>query len=123
MVPAYFIFASALPAHPSGKLDRIALAEQATRTLQPQAGASPARSKRHESEVASAVREAWTSVLGLEREPDPDRNFFDAGGDSLRLLRLHSELQKRLQVKLDLVDFFQHTTIRTLSIFLEESGR
>lgn len=42
--------------------------------------------------VAALVAEAWAEVLG-SGDPDPDDNFFDVGGDSLRAVTLAGRLR------------------------------
>ena len=122
MMPSDFRFVARLPVHPSGKLDRVALSRSAELPPKNQVAEPPARSERgHESAVARAVAEVWREVLGLHENVDLDENFFDAGGDSLKLLRLHAEIQRRLDARLNLLDFFEHTTLRALSTFLADT--
>lgn len=42
--------------------------------------------------VAALVAEAWAEILGSD-DPDPDDNFFDVGGDSLRAVALAGRLR------------------------------
>ncbi len=51
---------------------------------------------------------------------DPDENFFDVGGTSMHLADLHRRMSDRFAVHLEIVDFFEHTTIRSQSGFLSE---
>ncbi|WP_328912316.1 MULTISPECIES: condensation domain-containing protein [unclassified Streptomyces] len=44
--------------------------------------------------VAELVTRAWSEVLGVD-DPDPDDNFFDLGGDSLRAVALAGLLRGR----------------------------
>jgi acyl carrier protein len=67
------------------------------------------------------VSEVWSDVLG-ETGIDPDINFFDAGGDSILLMTVHSRLQKLLGIKIDIVDLFEFTTIRTLAERLTQTA-
>lgn len=69
----------------------------------------------------AVVAQVWSDVLG-ESDLDVDENFFDAGGDSLLLMTVHSRLQRQLQTKIEIVDLFEFTTIRTLSRRLSESA-
>ncbi|MFC8827463.1 condensation domain-containing protein [Streptomyces sp. NPDC057137] len=43
--------------------------------------------------TAALVAQAWAEVLGVDDDPDPDENFFDAGGDSLRAVTLAGRLR------------------------------
>jgi acyl carrier protein len=51
----------------------------------------------------------------LNRQVAPADKFFDLGGDSLQLIEVHSELQKRLAREATLMDLFEFTTVRTLA--------
>ena len=109
MVPAAFSILAALPLLPNGKLDR--------HSLPPPAGSgavvAPASTQR-EQEIA----EVWKEVLGIDRV-GPDDQFFDLGGYSLAMMRVHSRLQERYGPQLRLVDLFAHPTVRRLAGFLE----
>ena len=44
-----------------------------------------------------------------------DQNFFDLGGHSLKLAQAHRLIGQRLQREVQLVQLFQHPTIRALA--------
>jgi aryl carrier-like protein len=69
-----------------------------------------------------AIGEIWREVLEGERPPEPDENFFDAGGDSVLLYGVHARIQERLHVELDIMDFFDHCTIRKMAALTASSG-
>ncbi|MFO1407133.1 MAG: amino acid adenylation domain-containing protein [Steroidobacteraceae bacterium] len=87
MVPSHFLQLAALPLTPNGKLDRHALpaptAQRPAHIAQP--FVRPARSGE------ARVADAFASVLGLDRVGALD-NFFDLGGNSLLLMRVHAGL-------------------------------
>jgi amino acid adenylation domain-containing protein len=56
----------------------------------------------------------WANVLGFQRVGVED-NFFELGGDSLKAVIVCSRIQKELNVKVSLADFFQEPTIGALS--------
>ncbi len=56
----------------------------------------------------------WANVLGFDRVGVED-NFFELGGDSLKAVIVTSRIQKELDVKVSLKDFFQEPTIAALS--------
>ena len=64
------------------------------------------------------IRSAWEKVLG--RVVAVDLNFFEAGGDSLLLIRLRNELQSTMGGDIALTDLFSHPTIRAMT---ERFGR
>jgi amino acid adenylation domain-containing protein/FkbM family methyltransferase len=105
MVPADFILLERLPLNPNGKVDRRALAALTT-PEEARPSAAPVR-----SDLERRIAAAWREVLGTE-EIGADENFFDAGGHSLLLVRLHSRLEEILGRAIPLVELFGHPTIR-----------
>ncbi len=113
MVPAAFVPLEALPLTPNGKLDRRALpAPEQARPDQEGTFVAP------RNEVEGKIAAAWQETLGLERVGIDD-NFFDLGGHSLLLVRLHSRLQELLGAELSLVDLFRFPTVASLAQFLD----
>jgi amino acid adenylation domain-containing protein len=121
MVPVAYAFLDVLPLTASGKLDEPALPVAAivhNREPGPAAG----------TPLQRIIAGAWSRVLGME-SVGMDENFFDLGGTSLSLLRLHAELRALpagpepvegpARQPLRIVDLFQHPTVRTLAAFLE----
>jgi aryl carrier-like protein len=108
MVPAHLLPLSALPLTPNGKLDRRALPAPDARPsldtgfIAPQSGL--------EQQLASA----WQSVLRLDKVGVHD-NFFDLGGNSLLMVRLHTQLRETLKLDVPLVELFRAPTIRSLA--------
>lgn len=58
-----------------------------------------------------AVRTAWREVLGIEDVAD-DTTFFDAGGDSIRLVVLVERLNEATGCALRTIDLFRAGTVR-----------
>jgi len=117
MVPAALVPLPALPRTVSGKVDAQALpapAEVAS-AGQAAAGAVP------RTGLERVIAEVWREVLGVE-EVGIEDNFFDRGGHSLLLVRVHSRLQKALDREIQVVDLFNHPTIGALARHLGERG-
>jgi acyl carrier protein len=114
MVPALFVALPALPLTPNGKIDRAALPAPGTAT--PAAAAqSPASSAASEaSDLEQNLIALWKRILRVDNV-SLDDNFFDIGGDSLLLVAVHSNLQKKLQIEIPVTDLFEFTTVRTLA--------
>jgi acyl carrier protein len=68
--------------------------------------------------LQATIGNVWRDVLRLDVVPDPDENFFDAGGDSLLLLSVHRRLEAELRVPIGVIDLFEHVTIRRLAAFV-----
>jgi len=109
MVPAFFVALSTLPLSEHGKVDRAALAKL---EVAPKQGSTPVGLPG--SQLERTLAELWQRVL---RVPNVglDDNFFDLGGDSLRLVAVHSNLQKILQTEIPLTDLFEFATVRKLA--------
>ena len=119
MVPAAFVQLDALPLNPSGKVDRRALPapEEPARGAR---GERPAALPRGRAE--RLVAEVWRDVLGLE-QVGADDNFFDLGGHSLLMIRVHARLRAAFgRDDLPLIDLFRHPTVRALAGHLSGEG-
>jgi len=75
----------------------------------------PARSP---SEIAIAA--IWSEMFGIDRV-SVEENFFDLGGHSLLLIRMHRRLQETLYPDLSIVAIFEHPTVRSLANHLDQS--
>jgi amino acid adenylation domain-containing protein len=61
-------------------------------------------------DAGQTVRAVWHSMLGIGELPDA-ANFFEAGGDSLALMKMLGELEKRLGVHLQTAAFLRSPTL------------
>ncbi|HEV7514944.1 MAG TPA: amino acid adenylation domain-containing protein, partial [Thermoanaerobaculia bacterium] len=111
MVPYAFLFLEELPRSRSGKLDRSALP-----TVAAVAAVRPAAAGRRppRTELERQVAEVWREALGLE-EVGADESFFDLGGHSLLLARVHGRLREITGADLPLIDLFTYPTVGTLA--------
>jgi hypothetical protein len=106
MVPNRLVVLPALPLTPNGKIDRKALPAPPALVAPKEARPQPVMSA-EERRVAAI----WCAVLQLDRVGLYD-NFFDLGGHSLLLIKLHGELRVAFDAdELMLVELFQHTTV------------
>jgi aryl carrier-like protein len=48
-------------------------------------------------------------------------NFYELGGNSLRLIQLHRKLKEALNIEIPVVKLFQYPTISSLTAYLEEN--
>lgn len=112
MVPDSLTVIDAVPLTVHGKVDWDALL-----ALTPQPApvpATPAASAAALSAVQERVAAIWREVLGRD-DIGPDENFFDAGGHSLRLVRVHGLVEQAFGCQLPISEMFRYPTIRTLS--------
>ena len=112
MVPGVVVELDTLPLNTNGKVDRKALPEPEINTgIEYQAP---------RGEVEATLAQIWSEVLGVERVGRGD-NFFDLGGHSLLLLKLHQRLQaQRFAVTPSVIDLFRYSTIESLAAFLAD---
>jgi len=68
-----------------------------------------------EKEIAAI----WCRLLQVEQISIHD-NFFDRGGHSLLMIRLHNEIQSLLKLPIAVLDLLKYSTIRELAVFLQE---
>ncbi len=118
MMPHRIRICRELPLTSSGKVDRIALARSATGPAREEATRSPSVIETGARGLERTIAEIWRDVLGCDTAPGLDENFFDAGGDSLRLLAVHTRIRERLAADVDVTDLFEHGTIRGLAAFI-----
>lgn len=116
MTPNTFEPFSSFPLSPNGKVDRRGLAEL-VRDRQHSKSAHVAAAS---SSLEEAIQSAWCQVLDRD-EAHLDGNFFDLGGDSIRLARLHQKLEALLQREFPIIELFSHPTIRSMAEHLSDS--
>jgi malonyl CoA-acyl carrier protein transacylase len=76
-----------------------------------------AESDRH-SLLITYLQSEVTKVLRLPQLPDPQRDLFELGMDSLMAVELVSSIRSQLQAELPIADFMQASNIATLSALL-----
>jgi amino acid adenylation domain-containing protein len=109
MVPSACVFLDSFPLTPNGKIDRRALpAPSGDRPVLEAAFEAP------RDEVERKVAAIWREVLHLERVGAHD-NFFDLGGHSLLLVKVHSQLRQTFGREIPILQLFRHTTVAALA--------
>ncbi|MFJ7152984.1 amino acid adenylation domain-containing protein [Streptomyces sp. NPDC100445] len=116
-VPSHLMLVDELPLTPTGKIDRRRLpdVDRGARVPEP-APAAPAPPAAVAAAPGSAsaldgVRAAWRAVLGHDGFGS-DRNFFDAGGHSLLLVKLREQLRLATGADVPVIDLLRHVTVR-----------
>ncbi len=61
----------------------------------------------------------WDEVLGFV--PDPKDNFFEIGGDSIKLVRLYKLINHHFPKQIKINDFFENPTIEKLILLIEDN--
>jgi aspartate racemase len=114
MIPARFVFLQRLPLTPSGKVDRAALAARAE---PPAAGRDEMALPR--DPIERQLVGLWEKVLGIKPIGIRD-NFFDLGGHSLLILRLITQIERKLKISLPVSAVQQAPTIEQLAMIARQ---
>jgi len=114
MMPSAFVLLDELPLTPNGKVDRKALPEPSRNGHD---ASSPHVAPR--TEMERLIASIWQEVFLVEAL-SVYSNFFDLGGHSLTLVRVHSMLRDRLPKEISMIDMFRYPTINSLSDYLSQ---
>ncbi|WP_329586154.1 amino acid adenylation domain-containing protein [Kitasatospora sp. NBC_01250] len=110
MVPAAVVVLPQLPLTPNGKIDRKALPRPGVARIA--GGAAAVRTG-----LERRIAEVWCEALGLDWVGAED-NFFDLGGDSLKLTSVAAVLRERLGRPVTRLDMFGHPSVRAMAAHL-----
>jgi amino acid adenylation domain-containing protein len=108
MVPALLVPMCQMPLNANGKFDRAALPKPQVVAVD---RAEPAPGTNN---VEDIIMQAWRRAVRID-QINPDDNFFDIGGDSLRLVAVHADLERQLHREIPIMDLFEATTVRALA--------
>ncbi|MFB7917446.1 condensation domain-containing protein [Streptomyces sp. NPDC056061] len=124
MLPGRLEVLDHMPLLPGGRPDRTGLARalaEATARRETARAAARAADEQPLDAAERLVAEVWEQVLG--RVVGPEVGFFDAGGNSLLLIRLRDRLRAALERDIEVVDLFRHSTVRSMaSLFAGAAG-
>ncbi len=101
MLPASLVFLNKLPLTLNGKLDTKALPLPENKKIADASG------------LEQKIALAWAEVLG--KECGVEDNFFDAGGNSILMIRLKAKIEKHLGIECKISTLFKYPTIRSFS--------
>ncbi|MBL0387095.1 amino acid adenylation domain-containing protein [Tumebacillus sp. ITR2] len=130
MIPARVISVQEFPVTPNGKIDRKALHEIGEQQAEVQRARAAVRAAEHEKPASSSlsslpiqqdIQAIWRDVLQHD-DFGVDDNFFDVGGHSFALAKVHSLLNEKLSLDLPLTDLFKYPTIQSLAEALAPSS-
>jgi amino acid adenylation domain-containing protein len=112
MLPSAIVTLDAVPLTPNGKVDRHALPAPNIGRLEPGTASVLPR-----TELERAIAAIWQDALRIE-QISIHGHFFDLGGHSLLLAKVHAQLQTRFEREIPLVDMFRYPTISALAEYL-----
>jgi amino acid adenylation domain-containing protein len=114
LIPSTFVVLDTLPVTFNGKVDREAL--PALDQSRPELTAAFIAPRTQVERTLAAV---WQEVLRVEKVGIHD-NFFDLGGHSLLMVRLHAKLRRMLKQNVSLIDMFAYPTISSLAAYIRQ---
>jgi amino acid adenylation domain-containing protein len=117
MVPAVYVVLDDLPLTPNGKLDTRALPEpDHQRPALQQTFVAPG------TEAERVLADIWADVLGIEQVGVQD-NFFDIGGHSLLMIKVHGRMRDTLGLDVSILDLFARPTVKLLAELMTGAPR
>jgi acyl carrier protein len=119
-VPRRILFVDEIPKGPTGKIQRIGLAEKLGIGLAPETPQAVAEYVPPQTMVEEVLAEIWADVLGLERMGTQDA-FLDLGGDSMLATQIVARIREMIQVDVSLRDFFDAPTIADMASIIEHA--
>lgn len=111
MVPGHIAVLDDLPHTPNGKIDRNGLPSLAEVLGQRVRTSAPVEAS---SDLERQVLAVWQETLGTT-DIGVDDNFFDIGGHSLLIVRMHRKLRDTVDASIALTDLYRYPTIRGFS--------
>jgi len=122
MIPVDVVVIGVFPLTAAGKVDRAKLpAPTAPKRSPAPATGSQTASSPAISTLEETITGIWRSVLKIEHVGRDD-NFFDLGGTSILLVKVHAQIQERLGSSVELAILFDKPKVRDLAAFLGASG-
>lgn len=118
-VPRRIIFMETLPLGPTGKLQRIGMAERLGLSDLDDVAGTRAEFVAPRTRTEEVLAEIWAEVLGRDLLGIDDR-FLDLGGDSMLAIRLLTRVRERLQIDPSIVAFFDRATIAAQADLLDD---
>lgn len=112
MIPNAYVTLDKLPLTANGKVDRKALVSQEIKVTYTREKIVAKNDTEHR------IVKIWANVLGFD-DFSTDDNFFEIGGDSVSILKVHQQLVKELGSGISVVEMFKHPKIVALAQFID----
>ncbi len=111
MIPSYYIKLEKLPVTANGKIDRKELPEPDSSKLAIEEYSAPTNS------IEEQLLNIWKDELGKDGI-GINHNFFESGGTSLKILKVHSRVDKIYPGVTTVTDLFSYPTISKLASYI-----
>lgn len=119
MIPSLWAVVDQIPVTPNGKVDSKALEQEAKRKI---LNTGVNRNLSQDRPMFSVAKMAFEKVL-QQTDLDEQSNFFDCGGDSLRMARLVGIIRKERGVEISLKEFYALPTLGQLEQLLIQASK
>lgn len=127
MVPSFFVSIEKMPITPNGKVDKKALHSLHSSSDNSWMRSAVENIKKNNNslvlprtELERKIAKIYGSLLEIE-VIYLDDDFFELGGHSLLVLRLLSEIEDQLSVKLELNVLYKHSTVEELALLISKN--
>jgi len=107
MIPQYILQLEKMPLTSNGKIDRRALPEPDENNLISNEYQPP------RNETEEIIVEIWQDVLGIKKIGIND-NFFEIGGNSINIIKIANQIEKRLKTKFPISHLYLNNTVKDL---------
>ena len=104
MIPSFFIHMDHFPVTQNGKIDRKSFPVPQKKKQTGRAFAKP------KNEQERKIAQVWQAVLRVDTVSRHE-NFFEIGGHSLLMMKLHAQLEEHFDAGVSVVELFQYPTI------------
>ena len=78
--------------------------------------------KRHDENLLVEIRQIFSSILDVN-DFSNDSTIFELGGDSINIVSIQKQIEKRYGVSLKIIDVFENNTVNKLVNFLESENK
>nr|WP_166923734.1 non-ribosomal peptide synthetase [Flavobacterium sp. JXAS1] len=113
MIPAVISNIEKVPLTPNGKIDKAKLLGSLVITKETEI-------VKPTNQTEESLLDYWKKVLNREQISTKD-NFLELGGNSIKAIKLLSEINKHFETNINLGDLFNNLTIQQLSVVVENS--
>ncbi len=113
-VPRRILIREKIPTGPTGKVQRISLAER----LGVGASGPDGDASKPNAEVTEAVAGIWNAVLGID-DIDVHSDFLDLGGDSMLAGLICARVNDRFGIDLPIIEFFDAPTVSHQAVLIQ----
>ncbi len=107
-IPSVFIFIENFPLNTNGKIDRKKLPSPIKETTE------KIPINRNDSNIETIILNIWKDLLAINQNIGFNDNFFDLGGHSLLLIKMHKLLSSKFSKEIPLLELFKKPTIQSL---------